>query len=126
MTGHSPKAGVAGRGDSDERSLDVVFDLLADQRRQEVLACLVDDTRPMPLADLAEDVAARENEGPRAEVPTETVRTIATSLHHVHLPKLADAGAIEYDRDRDLIRVSEPSDLIERVLSLTATGGEER
>ena len=77
------------------------------------------------LTELAGDVAVRENERPLPEIPKETVRTISTSLHHVHIPKLVDAGAVEYDQDRDLIRISETADLVERVLSL-ATDGEEK
>lgn len=123
MVRHSPKADVARRGDSDGQSLDVVCDLLANQRRQYVLACLIDHTKAIALTELAEDVAVRENEETFTEIPEETVRTISTSLYHVHIPKLVDAGAVEYDQDRDLVRISESTDLIERVLSLDADGG---
>ncbi|QLG60740.1 DUF7344 domain-containing protein [Halorarum salinum] len=109
---------MAGRGGSDERSADVVLDLLADQRRRDVLACLEGSTQSIPLTELAEDIAARENEGSLTEVPNAEVRTIQLSLHHVHLPKLDDAGAVEYDRDRNLTRASEPTDRVERALSL--------
>lgn len=126
MTGYSPKSGVAGRGDSDGQSLDVVCDLLANQRRQHVLACLIDHMQAIALTKLAEDVAVRENEETLTEIPKETVQTISTSLYHAHIPKLVDAGAVEYDQDRDLVRISETTDLIERVLSLDADGGEER
>ena len=126
MAGYSPESGVAERGDSDEQSLDVVCELLANQRRQYVLACLIDHTQAIALTDLAEDVAVRENEETVTEIPKEEVRTIHTSLYHSHIPKLVDTGAVEYDQDRDLVRVSETADLVERVLSLAAVGGEER
>lgn len=126
MTGHSPKADVAGHGDSDGLSLDVVCELLANQRRQYVLACLLDHREAIAMTDLAEDVAIRENERPFTEIPKEAVRSIATSLYHVHIPKLVDAGAVVYDQERDLVRVSETVDLVERVLSLAADGEEKR
>lgn len=126
MTGHSPKADVAGRSDSDVLSLDVVCELLANQRRQYVFACLLDHRQAITLTDLAEDVAIREKERPFTEIPEEAVQTIATSLYHAHIPKLVDAGAVEYDQERDLVRVSETTDLVERVLSLAADGEEKR
>lgn len=125
MVGHSPKAGAVGYTDSDGQSVDIVFDLLADQRRRYVLACLVDNTQSMALADLAEDVAVRENEGTLTAIPKEEVQAISTSLYHIHIPKLVDEGVIEYN-DRDLIQISEITDLIERVLSLDADGEKER
>lgn len=117
---------MAERGDSDDLSLDVVYDLLANQRRRNVLRCLKDHTQAIAMVDLAEGVAFRENEETLSEIPKETVQTIATSLYHTHLPKLADAGVVEYEQDRDLVRVSEPADLVERGLSLGAAGEEER
>lgn len=126
MGAHSPKADVAERGDPAAPSLDVIFDLLTNQRRRYALACLTDHTQAIALADLAEDVAVRENECSITEISKETVRTIYTSLYHTHLPKLLDAGAVEYDQVRDLVRLSETADLVERVLSLAADGEEER
>lgn len=126
MVGYSSKTGSVGQTDSDGQSVDVVFDLLADQRRRYVLACLLDNTQSMALTDLAEDVAVRENEGTLTEIPEEEVQAISTSLYHIHIPKLVDAGAVEYDRNRDLVRISESTDLIERVLSLDADSAEER
>lgn len=126
MTGHSSKLDVAGYNDADDQSLDVVCNLLANQRRQYVLECLMDRTQATTLAELAEDVAVRENDRPSTELPNETVQTISTSLYHTHLPKLADAGAVEYDSDCDRIQVSETTDLVERVLSLSSVGGEVR
>lgn len=126
MTGHSAKADVVGRDDSDDLSINVVFDLLANQRRRVVLACLEDNTQSIALTELAEEVAVRENEEPLTEIPKETVPTIATSLYHIHLPKLADAGAVEYDQDRDLVRISKITDQVEQVLSLATDGENER
>ena len=113
-------------GDSNNLSLDVVCDLLANQRRQYVLACLIDHAQAIALTDLAENIAVRENEETLTEIPNEKVRAISTSLYHVHIPKLVDAGAVEYDQDRDMVRISETTDRVERVLSLAADGEEER
>lgn len=80
MNGHSPNADMARRGDSDDQLLNIVCDLLADQRRQYVLECLIDQTKAIALTELAEDIAVRENEGTLTEIPKESVQTISTSL----------------------------------------------
>lgn len=114
-------SGVPSTGRSD-RSLDVAFDLLADNRRRDTLACLCERPGSIPLDELAEDVAARERWSPRTEPGDEEVRTAAVSLYHSHLPKLAGAGVVDYDRDRDLVTVSEDTDLLERFRVLARTG----
>lgn len=125
MVGHSPEAGVVGYTDPDGQSVDAVFDVLSNQRRRYALSCLVDNAQSMALADLAEDVAARESEGTRTETSEEEIQAVATSLYHAHIPKLVNAGAVEYD-DSDLVQISKSTDLIERILSPDAVGGAER
>lgn len=114
-------SGVPSTGRSD-RSFDVAFDLLANRRRQHALACLCERPGSIPLDELAEDVAARERWSPRTEPDDEEVRTVAVSLYHSHLPKLADAGVVDYDRDRDMVAVSGDTDLLERLRVLARTG----
>lgn len=126
MTGHSPKMDTVGFSDLDNQALDTTFDLLANQRRRYILECLSDNTQPITLTDLAEDVAVHENERPLTEIPNETVQAISTSLSHAHIPKLADAGAVEHDSDQDLVSTPETESLAEYFLFLGADGGNER
>lgn len=69
--------------------------LLESDRRRMTIDVLVGKAGPVELADLAAGIAAREN-GLDA-VDRETVARVAISLHHVHLPRIADCGVIEYD-----------------------------
>ncbi|ELZ05876.1 DUF7344 domain-containing protein [Natrialba asiatica] len=126
MIGHSPEGDVVRYSDSDNQSLEVVFGLLANQRRRYVLMCLIDHSEAIALADLAEDVAVRGNKGAITEISKEKVRTIHTSLYHTHIPKLVEAGAVEYDQDRDLVRTSETSERVQHLLSIAADGEEDR
>ena len=103
MTGHSPKAGVAERGDPDEQSFDVVFDLLANQRRRYVLRCLQKFEDRMALTDVADEIARWENETNHTDTSEEEVERVATSLYHVHIPKLADADIVEYDQEQNVV-----------------------
>lgn len=71
--------------------------LLASERRRATLDALDDLPTPVALEDLADVVAGRECD---ADAPrTETVERVAISLHHTHLPKLADLGVLAYDPD---------------------------
>lgn len=91
-----------------------VFGILAHQRRRCALRCLREHENPMALADLADEVAARENETPLAEIPAEEVKRVYLSLYHGHIPKLADAKFIRYDQKRDLVTLSERAEQLTR------------
>ncbi|MFC6718879.1 hypothetical protein ACFQGT_14650 [Natrialbaceae archaeon GCM10025810] len=83
-------------------SLDVVFDLLANRRRRYALYYLYD--RPdgvSSLDDLVDGVLTYEVIEGDVEDHRTTVRT---SLQHVHLPKLEDAGIVEYDPRSETVR----------------------
>lgn len=112
--------------DTDDPSLDVVFDLLANQRRRYALACLETYSGAVALADLAEDVAGRENEESRTVIPKEEIQTVRTSLSHIHIPKLVDAGVVEHDQHRNQVKTLETPDLVDQVQSFATAGGEER
>ncbi|SEW22961.1 hypothetical protein SAMN05216285_3198 [Natrinema salifodinae] len=116
MTGHSPKAGVAERGDPDEQSFDVVFDLLANQRRRYVLRCLQKFEDRIALTDVADEIARWENETNHMDISEEEVERVATSLYHVHIPKLADADVVEYDQEQNVVALSKNAEQLEPFL----------
>ncbi len=68
---------------------DRVYRLLADEQRRAVLAVLLERDGEMTLEDLRSRLADRVGDERHAGI----------RLHHVHLPKLAAAGLIEYDSD---------------------------
>lgn len=78
---------------------DAAFRLLADETRRFVLSHLDGSDDRVRLADLAERVAAWEAGKPVAEVTEDERETAEIELHHKHLPMLADAGILEYDRE---------------------------
>lgn len=82
------------RGGSDHQSYALAIELLCDPMRREVLAFLVSEfDGPIRLDDLASELA---EDGHRTE-------RYMTELYHVHLPKLAAVGLVEFDADRRLI-----------------------
>lgn len=118
MVGDSPDTDEGDRDVSSDISVDYLLDLLADDRRRYVLKCLREHDGAISMSDLAEDVAARETEEPRTAIEAEMVQRVATSLYHSHVPKLADVGVVEFDRDRNLVAASNANGSIKRVNSL--------
>lgn len=117
MVGDSSNPSERDRSVSTDTSVDAVMDLLTDERRRHVLECLRDRDVAITLPDLAQDVAVRESAEPRTAIEPETIRTVATSLHHLHVPKLAAAGVVEYDPDRKLVAAN-PDESIDRATTL--------
>ena len=84
---------------------DAFHQALSDERRRRVLAALCDEDDSLLLTDLARYVVDRE---PGVEPPTaETVQDCRISLYHCHLPKLAEAGLITFDADRQVASLTD-------------------
>ncbi|WP_049984812.1 DUF7344 domain-containing protein [Halobellus rufus] len=78
-----------------------IHDLLRNDRRRQTIKCLQSQGREVMLRDLAEEIAERETgESP---APRNIRDSVYISLHQSHLPKLDDAGVVDYDRDRKTI-----------------------
>ncbi len=88
-----------------ERTMDELFDVLSHRYRRHALVALRNRDGPTALADLAVDVAERETDEPSDDGLKELAREIEISLYHVHVPKLADAEFVEFDRDRNTVRI---------------------
>jgi len=89
--------------DASAETLDDAFALLADQRRRLLLSVLHTYGEELTLRDAAEEVAIRETGHNVADIPAEQVQKVYLSLYHDHLPRLVDAGLLEYDQERDLV-----------------------
>lgn len=100
---------------------DALHGLLAHHRRRHVLVCLDQHDR-LALADLADEVAAREHDEPIAEIPEEEVLCIYSSLWHAHVPKLVEANVVEYDQDRDIVSLGANADQLQQYLSIDESG----
>lgn len=83
---------------------DQVFDALTDGHRRRLLVALVDHN-PQTTTE-------------PARVPQESPAEVQVRMHHVHLPKLADYGFVEWDRDERVVIKGPRFDEIEPVLEL--------
>ncbi|WP_227379690.1 DUF7344 domain-containing protein [Haladaptatus halobius] len=85
-----------------ELSADESCTVFVEPRRRYVLYCLKTSKRPIPLADLADELVRWEIDMAPTAVQDERER-IYVSLYHCHLPKLADANLISFDMNRKLV-----------------------
>lgn len=76
------------------------YRLLSAERRRTAVDVLEERTLPIGLDDLAAAIAEREADD---TADADAVERVAISLHHVHLPKLVDAGVIRYDPESNRI-----------------------
>lgn len=97
------------------RRLDEFLSVLADQRRRELLYHL-SQAEVTDVETLVSKVARAEADRASEPVPGKVRDRVETNLVHVHLPKLADANAIEFDRRSEAIRCDELPGALERLL----------
>lgn len=91
---------------SEGTTADQLFDALADVHRRRLLLALVDHN-PQDVSEL-----------PGVPWAVSESEAGLTSKRHVHLPKLADYGLIEWDKDEQLVVKGPRFEEIEPILEL--------
>ncbi|ADJ14293.1 DUF7344 domain-containing protein [Halalkalicoccus jeotgali] len=83
--------------------MDIALRTLAKPQRRLVLERMCEHGGPITAPDLAAAIALESAGRASPADSTEALRT----LRHVHLPKLTEAGLIEYDRANETATVTE-------------------
>ncbi|WP_123533276.1 DUF7344 domain-containing protein [Halosimplex salinum] len=96
---------------------DVVFDILSSARRRYVLYLLRTEDAPVELTELAEDVAAWENDTTVEELTKQQRKRVYVSLYQTHVPKLEDAGLVEYDQDTGEVELTSAANDVDQYLN---------
>lgn len=96
-------------------SCEEAFELLRNERRRRVLRYLR-VTPTTTTGELAEHVAAEEIGTTPERLGSTERKRVYISLYQSHLPTLADARVIEYDRDRGTVERSAAADAVDRHL----------
>ena len=97
------------RGEStgDERteqlSLDVIFDILRNRRRRLVMEAIEAEDGETTLSDLAERIGGIENDKRPSALDAQERKRVYVGLYQCHLPRMDDADAIEFDKDRGTV-----------------------
>jgi len=100
----------------EELSQDEVFDILSNSRRRFLLSRLQQADEPKRLMELADEIAAWENDTTVEELTDKESKRVYVSVYQTHVPKLEDAGLITYDSETGLIELSESAREVERYM----------
>jgi len=101
---------------SRDRSLDDVFEVLAAERRRYALYVLCRRSGKVAVPELADAVASSAGANPAR---------VTAELYHVHLPKLAEEGVVEYDREDGIVRYEDDCERFGRYLAAAADDEDE-
>lgn len=92
-------------------AFDAVLNVCQNQHRRIVLEMLVEEQRSLTLDKLTEAILEYNRLTPATKASEDTSTEIRVSLHHVHLPKLAAEGFVNYDREQKFV---EPTEQLEQ------------
>ena len=100
--------------------ISLLYTLLADHQRRVLLQCLRNTEASLSTSTLVTELTQGDGREPsERDVDTEI------AVHHIHLPKLADAGVIEYDHSDQQAAYTAPPQvdaLLEDMLVTVSTG----
>lgn len=114
---HEERYPIGDRGTTTGQ-ISLLYKLLADHRRRVLLQCLRDTEAPMPISTLVTEVTQSDDRCPS----TGTTDT-EIALHHIHLPKLAETGIIEYDQSAQQATYTAPSQVDVLLDQMLVTAG---
>ncbi|MFC7168642.1 DUF7344 domain-containing protein [Halobium salinum] len=101
------------RSDDGDRSLDTisqdeVFDVLSNERRRYLLYYLKQsDDEVVELSDISSQLAAWEQETTPEYIDYADRKNVHTALYQFHLPKMAEAGFLDYDKRSGRIELTD-------------------
>ena len=92
-------------------SIDTVCDLLADKQRRLLLQYLHQQTQLCQVEELGDHLLTKYTQEDGSQSNSERQR-ITIALHHVHLPKLADANLVTWDSHNETVSLTERGELV--------------
>jgi hypothetical protein len=99
-------------GSDESLSEDELFDVLASRRRRYAVHALEDVDGETDLGTLAEQVAMWEYDVDVGELSSTERKRVYTALQQSHLPKMDEAGLVDFNKDRGVIEpTSELNDI---------------
>lgn len=102
--------------DSESLSQGVIYDILSSPRRRFVLYYLREHGGEATVSELADEVAAWENDLAVDALSDKQRKRAYVSLYQTHIPKLAEVGIIDYDKDSGLVRMTDRANRVNRYL----------
>lgn len=98
-------------------SPDEIFEILSSRRRRMVLYLLRQRAATLTVNELAEEIAAIENEVAVDELTSQQRKRVYVSLYQTHLPKLEETTLIDYDADAGEVSLTSRAGQIDSYLA---------
>lgn len=97
-------------------SKDTTFELLKNQRRRDAIQYLKQNDGTAKLGDMAEYIAAKENDIDIAQLSSSQRKRVYIGLYQCHLPKMASSGVIDFEKNRGDIELKPMAEQLEPYL----------
>ena len=107
---------VAEQQEPEQLSKDIVFEILKNQRRRDALHYLKVNGGEAKLGDMAEFIAAKENDIDIKALSSSQRKRVYIGLYQCHLPKMDSAGIVEFDKNRGDITLLDTAQQLETYL----------
>ncbi|QZP39565.1 DUF7344 domain-containing protein [Halobaculum magnesiiphilum] len=101
MSGTRPLSRLSG-----DDLLDALYKTLANRERRRILRYLADLPEPIPISQVATEIAALEHGDDSSGISTSQQSDTHVALLHIHLPMLDEVGLVNWDRDSDTVAIS--------------------
>lgn len=98
-----------------ELTSETVLQLLSHPQRRQIVTQVARTEHATTVDQLSSDSTQTDRPSPNGD---ETADTLSIDLHHVHLPKLQEAGVVVYDSDEQTIRAGRQLDDVVELLTL--------
>lgn len=108
-----------------ELSEDQIYHLLQNERRRYVLRYLHGSDEQESMRDIAEQVAAWENNSTVQAITSSERQRVYIPLYQSHLPKLDEEGIIEYDQSRGTVEKTDMADVLYDYLEPTEAAADD-
>lgn len=107
-----PEDGASEEPPQAELPLDIIFEVLKNERRRLVLEYLRRTEGSVTIGELAEHIAAHENDITPAELNAQQRKRVYIGLYQCHLPKMDDAGAVDFNQDRGNVELGDSAETL--------------
>ncbi|WP_433625679.1 DUF7344 domain-containing protein [Halomicrococcus sp. NG-SE-24] len=100
---------------------DELFDVLSNPRRRFILYLLQTAEMPVSVGELTTELTAWESQRQVPDYSADDRAAIEIPLEHNHLPKMAEAGLIDYDDTQQQVTLADRTDEVRAHLQTMAS-----
>lgn len=107
--------------DEDSLTKDDIFEVLYNRRRRMVIWYLRDNDGTGSVSDLAEHIAADENDTTVNQLSSSERKRVYVGLYQNHLPMMDNVGVINYQKNRGTVQLQDAATELEPYLDETGS-----